>query len=95
MVDRQLLLINNQWLWVRHTQAARKHRIGKAHVTHVLVTTAPLETTTNRGDPALLWVGRDVTGRELEVMGVTLHDAAQMPILLVVHVFPTALRGER
>ena len=95
MVDRRILLINNQWVWVRFTQAARRHRIGRAHVMHVLLTTPAFETTTRTGDRALLWVGRDRAGRELEVIAVRLHDVAGMPILLVIHVFPTALREGR
>lgn len=43
--------------------------------------------TTVRGERAVLWVGVDDRGIELEVVAVLLPDT-----LLVVHVMPTALR---
>lgn len=73
---------------LRFTQAARKHRIGRAHVRYVVATTSPTGTTTNQGNRAWLYIGTDTRGVELEVIAVEL-DAQT---LLVTHVMPTALR---
>jgi hypothetical protein len=95
MVDTRLLLINNEVVRVEYTQAARKHRIGRAHVRHVLGTSRPSETVTRRGDPALLWTGEDRAGRTLEVIGVWVRTRGGQPVLLIVHVFPVALKEGR
>lgn len=47
----------------------------------------PLPVTTATGDRALLWIGVDDRGIELEIVAVVLPDTH-----LVVHVMPTALR---
>lgn len=72
---------------LRFTQSARKHRIGRGHVAFVLRTYEPVATETKRGDAALVWIGSDETGRELEIVGVEVGG-----YLLIIHVFPTALR---
>lgn len=73
---------------MRFTQAARKHRIGRAHVRYVMATTSPAPTYTKKGDPAWEYIGTDDRGVELEVIAVILADGD----LLVVHVMPTNLR---
>lgn len=79
--------MHNRWLEPRFTQAARKHRIGRAHVRHVLATVTPVSITTKQGDAGWLHVGPDDRGLELEVVAVIIRDG-----LLVIHAMPTALR---
>jgi hypothetical protein len=43
------------------------------------------------GESRMLWVGPDDRGLELEVIAVVLDDDT----LLVLHVMPTALRGDQ
>ncbi|HEY3717416.1 MAG TPA: hypothetical protein VGL39_23065 [Jatrophihabitantaceae bacterium] len=50
-------------------------------------TVTPIATTTNSGNQALLWVGLDDRGIELEVIAAVLPDMA-----VVIHVMPTELR---
>ena len=64
------------------------HRIGRAHARHVINTVEPTAITTADGSEALLWVGPDGRGLELEVVAVALQG-----LYLVIHVMPTALRG--
>lgn len=79
---------------VRFTQAARKHRIGRASVRHVMVTVAPSVTITPQGNAAWLYVGRDERDRKLEIIAVELGSEADGDeVLLVLHVMPTRLRG--
>jgi len=47
----------------------------------------PIATTTDSGNEALLWVGTDDRGIELEIIAVVLSN-----VVLVIHVMPTALR---
>lgn len=72
---------------LRFTQAARRHRVGRAHVAYVMNHYAPRETTSRLGDPALEWHGEDSTGRELHIVVVVLDPDSG----LVIHVMPTAL----
>ncbi len=74
---------------LRFTQATRKHRIGRAHVRYVIASVTPTPIETNNGDPAWLYVGPDERGVELEVIAVEKSDGA----LVIIHVFPTALRS--
>lgn len=68
------------------TRSARKHRVGRAAAIEALVAAgAPFE----REDGALVWIGDDARGRELEVIGIPLVDEG---LVLIIHVFPTALR---
>lgn len=67
----------------KFTQAARKHRIGKAHVLFVINSVEPTETVSARGEAAMLWVGADDRGVVLEILGVKIPDG-----LLVIHVMP-------
>jgi hypothetical protein len=55
----------------RLSQAARRHRIGKAHAFHVVATAAVMEETDPKsGDLALIWVGPDTRGVELTIVAV-------------------------
>jgi hypothetical protein len=83
---------------LRFTQAARRHRIGRAHAIYVIDRYDPTLTSTPRGDAALEWYGEDSTGRELHVVVVIVQPREDPldPLLgLVVHVMPTALRKRR
>ncbi|MGJ3507766.1 hypothetical protein [Enemella sp. A6] len=73
---------------LRFTQAARKHRVGRASARHAMANTIPEPITTSRGDQGWLYIGADERGRELEIIAVELADGD----LLVVHVMPTAHR---
>ncbi len=79
---------------IRFTQAARKHRIGRASARHVTASTAPTPVTTNRGTHAWLYVGPDERGRQLKVIAVEVGPTEGVsPYLLVIHVMPTQPRG--
>lgn len=47
----------------------------------------PTESVTTTGSPALLWIGTDDRGVELEIVAAMLPD-----LYLVIHVMPAALR---
>jgi len=55
-----------------------------------MATVQPINTATSSGNQALLWVGPDDRGVELEIVAVVLPD-----LYLVIHVMPTALRREQ
>ncbi|HEY8111835.1 MAG TPA: hypothetical protein VII16_03080 [Actinomycetes bacterium] len=76
---------------VRFTRSSRKHRIGTAHALAVMATARPirLPAAGALGDDQLVWIGPDDRGLELEIIALELADC-----LLVIHVMPTALRGE-
>jgi hypothetical protein len=57
-------------LEIRFTQAARKHRIGRASVRHVMSTVIPAGIVTTQGSQAWIYIGADERGRELEVIAV-------------------------
>jgi hypothetical protein len=81
---------------IRFTQSARQHRIGRASARHVLASTEPTLVTTTSGADAWLYVGPDERGRELEIIAVEVQPTDdQRPYLLVIHVMPTRLRGDR
>lgn len=84
---------NIEWESVRSTQAARRHRVGRASARYVMTHTTPTRTTTVGGASAWLWVGPDERGRELEIIAVTVSPTDGEAFLLVVHVMPTQLRG--
>ncbi len=73
---------------IEFTQASRRHKVGRAHVRHVMATTQPTPITTNRGAEGWLYVGADERGRVLEVIAVT----TEADTLLVVHVMPYRYR---
>jgi hypothetical protein len=77
---------------VRFTQAARRHRIGRASARHVIASTIPTAATTEHGDAAWLYVGRDERGRELEIIAIEIEPVDATGYLLVIHVMPTSLR---
>lgn len=68
---------------VRFTQSARRHRIGRAHVFHVMNTYEPTDTVSRAGEPAQRWEGVDDRGVTLVVIAVVMPD-----YLLVIHVMP-------
>jgi hypothetical protein len=72
---------------VRWSQSSRRHRVGRAHARHVMSTVKPTESVTTAGSAALLWIGADDRGAELEIVATVLPD-----LYLVIHVMPTALR---
>lgn len=76
--------MHNWEVWVRFTQAARKHRVSSGRARHVIDN--PLVTLTLPApgpgiDDRLVFLGDDPTGRALEVVAVHLPDC-----LLVIHV---------
>ncbi len=80
---------------LRFTQAARRHRVGRASVRWMLARTSPAATTTKDGSQAWLWVGPDERGRELEVIAVEVQGSQDLdPVLLVIHVMPTQFTKE-
>ena len=80
---------------IKFTQAARRHRIGRASVRWVMAQHYPTETTTNDGDAAWRWTGPDERGRELEVIAVEVQGEQDAePVLLVIHVVPSYRRKE-
>ena len=70
------------------TPASRRHKIGRAHVRHVMATTQPTPITTDRGAEGWLYVGTDERGPALEIIDVT----TEADTLLVVHVMPYHFR---
>lgn len=73
---------------IKFTQAARKHRIGRAHVLHVVNTHEPAVTqATDAAGERRTWIGDDDRGVELEVIAVVLPEH-----LLIIHVMPTQYR---
>ena len=73
---------------VRWYRSARRHRIGKAHALHVIMTIEPTPVPgTGERDAQLYWVGPDDRGMELEIVALDLADA-----IVVIQVMPTALR---
>ena len=80
---------------IRFTQAARRHRIGRASVRYVMATTTPTPMTTAQGNAAWHYLGNDERGRELEIVAVEVATGDQHPAtLLVIHAMPTHLREE-
>lgn len=73
---------------IRFSQAARKHRIGKAHAFYVMATAPVLEETDPKsGDRAFIWVGSDTRGVELTIVAVEKESH-----FVVTHVQPTYRR---
>jgi hypothetical protein len=73
---------------IKFTQAARKHRIGKARVLFVIESYSPsfLEGDLDYLD-RYVWIGKDDRGVELEIVALILEE-----YLLITHVMPTDLR---
>jgi hypothetical protein len=73
---------------LRFSQSARRHRIGKAHVLHVMNTVAPEVIEADEvNDSRLLWIGPDDRGLVLEIVAIVDPD-----YLLVIHVMPHHFR---
>jgi len=71
----------------RFARSARKHRIGRAHVMHVIETVSPSDVAAaGEFDARKIWLGPDDRGVELEIVAVVLPGE-----LLIIHVMPTAL----
>jgi len=71
----------------RFARSARKHRIGRAHVMHVIETVSPSDVAAvGEFDARKIWLGPDDRGIELEIVAVVLPGE-----LLIIHVMPTAL----
>ena len=73
---------------VRFTRAARKHRIGKAHVLAAMNKAQPERFPARAGmDERLLWIAQDDRGLLLEIIGIDLEEC-----VLIIHVMPYAYR---
>lgn len=84
---------NRVMLEIRFTQAARKHRIGRASVRHVMSTVIPAGTVTTQGNQAWIYIGVDLRGRELEEIAVEIGpQQGERPYLLVIHAMSASLR---
>ena len=75
---------------IKFTQAARKHRIGKAHALFVIENNPFFVVTDEVGRVQRVWQGQDDRGVELEVIAVVLKE-----YLLVTHVMPTNFRRRK
>ena len=81
-LDVAFLLNNN---FIGFTQSARRHRIGRALIRHVLLQATAV--TVDSGPPLrLLLVGEDHTGRRLEVVAVW-----ESPRVIVIHAMDARL----
>ena len=74
---------------VRFTTSARKHRIGKAHVLHVLENHEPTVEPHPEGERHT-WIAPDDRGMELEIVGLKLES-----YLLIIHVMPFRFRRRK
>ena len=73
---------------VRWFRSARRHRIGKAHATHVMTTVEPQAVpATQIADARQVWIRVDDRGIELEIVAPALQEA-----VVVIYVMPTNLR---
>lgn len=76
---------------IKFTQAARKHRIGKARVTYVVENYEYLELKSDDEKKIqYVWVAEDDRGMELEIIGVVLES-----YVLITHVMPTSFRRRK
>ena len=76
---------------IKFTQAARKHRIGKARVAYVIENYEyqVLESDDEK-KIQYIWVAEDDRGIELEIIGVVLES-----YVLITHVMPTSFRRRK
>ena len=76
---------------IKFTQAARKHRIGKARVAY-LIENYEYQVLKSDDEKKIqyVWVAEDVRGIELEVIGVVLES-----YVLITHVMPTSFRRRK
>ena len=75
---------------IKFTQAARKHRIGKAHALFVIENNPFFVVTDKVGRVQRVWQGLDDRGVELELIAVVLKE-----YLLVTHVMPANFRRRK
>jgi hypothetical protein len=75
---------------IKFTQAARKHRIGKAHALFVIENNPFFVVKDEVGRVQRVWQGLDDRGVELEVIAVVLKE-----YLLVTHVMPANFRRRK
>ena len=75
---------------IKFTQAARKHRIGKAHALFVIENNPFFVVTDEVGRVQRVWQGLDDRGVELELIAVVLKE-----YLLVTHVMPANFRRRK
>lgn len=74
---------------IRFTQAARRHRIGRASVRWAMAAHEPTTITTKNGEVAWRWIGPDERGRVLDVIAVEAQgEQDHEPVLLVIHAMP-------
>jgi hypothetical protein len=74
---------------IEFTQAARRHRLGKARVRYILQTVTPTPTVTKRGEAGWLYIGPDDRGLVIEIIGVPVKGDEAM---LIVHAMPHNFR---
>jgi len=76
---------------IKFTQAARKHRIGKARAIFVIENNSFFVIRSDEGNKnQYVWVAIDDRGIELEIIGVVVED-----YVLITHVMPTSLRRSK
>lgn len=75
---------------IKFTQAARKHRIGKAHAVFVIENYPYIVVTSEVGKVQRVWQGLDDRGVELEIVAVVLKE-----YLLITHVMPANFRRRK
>ncbi|KXA68277.1 hypothetical protein KJZ00_03355 [Cutibacterium avidum] len=93
VLHKTRVVCNNRGVELRFTQAARKHRIGRAHAIAAMASIPIRRHHNDRGEIQIEWVALDDRGIELEIVAVEALDTKTgRPILLVLHVMPTGLR---
>ncbi len=75
---------------INFTQAARKHRIGKAHAIFVIENNPFVVVASEVGRVQRAWQGHDDRGVELEIIAVVLDE-----YLLVTRVMPANFRRRK
>jgi hypothetical protein len=75
---------------IKFTQAARKHRIGKARALFVIENNSFFVVTSEEGRVQRIWQGLDDRGVELEIIAVVLSQ-----YVLVTHVMPANFRRRK
>lgn len=78
---------------MKFTKSTRKHKVGHASVLFVMGSVDPAVGTRPTGEAEYRWTGE--RGRELDIIAIEAVDdrsPAGEVVLLVIHVFPTALK---
>jgi hypothetical protein len=79
----------------KFTRSSRRHKIGRAHVLHVMNAVTPAVVVNALGETEYSWVGLDDRGVELQIAAVVIEAANRSDadtdedLMLVVHVMPT------